>query len=439
MWKQVLVMMVFITAPLFSQGLFDSAVEKEKLSDTRLEINGYFRGVLFGGLEPGSDDLEMKSAYGELGLKLRARAGSWGDGFAEMRFRRGSEFDVPVSEWNLREGYVNGYFGPFDIRAGHQIVVWGRADGLNPTDNITPKNMLARSPDEDDKRNANFVLRSHLNLNPVRIEAVWVPVFAMSVVPMGLIPLPLGIEMDDPLLPDMDFRNSTYALKAELLLPSFDASISYFNGYNPFPGIDATTPVFDGSPLTISAYPRAYRMQVWGAYFSTTLGTFGFRSEAAYKRPFGDIQANAYLPNPDLQLILGLDTQKGDFSLILQYLGRYVFDFGELLLGETPESFVLFELGTRNRLLSGQQNEFSHGLSARPALSLFHETMTLELLGLYYFTTEELMLRPKVTWDIADAWTVTAGAEVYYGSDGTLYGLVDRTLSSLFCELRISF
>jgi hypothetical protein len=38
----------------------------------------------------------------------------------------------------LREAFVGTSAGTVDVRAGRQILVWGRADQINPTDNLTP-------------------------------------------------------------------------------------------------------------------------------------------------------------------------------------------------------------------------------------------------------------------------------------------------------------
>ena len=145
--------LVFVSL-LSSQSLFEQATGKDE--EKPYELNGYLRGTLFVGKIPDETGAEIKSGYGEASLKLRLRKQGFGDAFAEVRFRAGHEFQKTVSEINLREAYVNAYVGPFDFRIGHQVVVWGRADGWNPTDNITPKNMLIRSPIEDDRRLAIF-------------------------------------------------------------------------------------------------------------------------------------------------------------------------------------------------------------------------------------------------------------------------------------------
>ncbi len=145
-----------------AQGLFEQAVAgdfdepdaREARSDATFEINGTLRGVLYAGRTLAAagarfhrkDDAETKTAYGEAALLLRARNGTAGDAFGELRFRRGDFGDATEVVTDLREAYVNAYVGPLDVRLGEQIIVWGRADGINPTNNLTPQDRRVRSP-----------------------------------------------------------------------------------------------------------------------------------------------------------------------------------------------------------------------------------------------------------------------------------------------------
>jgi len=134
--------------PAWSQGLFEEAVSGGsdlEAEHAAYELNGSVRGVLYGGKIPKEDNGEIKSSYAEAALKLRVRKQDAGGGYAELRFRRGREFGASISALDVREAYVNTYAGRFDLRIGQQIVAWGRADGFNPTDVITPKNMLVRT------------------------------------------------------------------------------------------------------------------------------------------------------------------------------------------------------------------------------------------------------------------------------------------------------
>jgi hypothetical protein len=90
-------------------------------------------------------------------------------------------------------------------------------------------------------------------------------------------------------------------------------------------------------------------------------------------------------------------------------------------------------------MIASQQDEVSHAVLMRPTLALFHETCTLELLGYYSISTEEWLLRPSLTYNLADALTLKTGVERYSGPDGTLFGNIKDALSSGFVELKASF
>lgn len=439
MKRSILFMLLLVNLHLSAQSLFENA-GKETAEQSRIvepksfEVNGFIRGVFFGGKVPEIGGAEMKSGYGETALKFRVRKRSYGDGFAEIRFRRGIEFGESVSEVNLREAYVDAYAGRFDFRIGHQIVAWGRADGFNPTNNVTPQNMLVRSPDEDDRREANFLIRSFYNLHPIRLELVWVPVYTASVLPTRLIPLPQGITLGSTIVPDPDLGNGSLALKLELSLASLDGSVSFFRGFNPMPGISAS---IQGQDQLVN--PRPYRVQVIGADASTVLGPIGIRGEFAYRKPEDHFGTESHIPNPELQTILGLEKSWGDFSLIAQYIGKNVLEFKPLEPPQSVTEMIDYEIDSKNRMIASQQHRISHAASFRAAWTLLHETLHVAFLGFYNFTTEEVLLRPQLSYDLTDALEGTVGGEIFAGPEGTLFGTIDEALSSLFIELRVSF
>jgi hypothetical protein len=181
-------------------------------------------------------------------------------------------------------------------------------------------------------------------------------------------------------------------------------------------------------------------MSVIGADAQTTAGDFGLRGEVGYRKPHGDHQTEFHIPNPDLSYVFGIDKEfSGDLTVIVQYIGRYVFDFEELSPIAVTDILPVKVLHEKNRMIAGQQDKVSHSLSCRAGWLLLHETMELELVGLYNITTEEYFLKPKMAYDIADALTFTLGAILYGGPDNTLFGTIDKPLSAVFSELRLSF
>lgn len=435
MLKFTIFLTIFLVIPLYSQDFFESE-ENEKKSEFSFELNGFLRGAFFAGKSVDENKYEQKSGYGELGLKLRVRKGELGSGYAEVRFVQGHQFDTSLSEVRLREVYVNTYLGNFDIRVGQQIVVWGRADGFNPTNNITPRNILIFSSDEDDRRLGNFLFRANYNLNPFRLEAIFVPKYRSSILPTALFPMEDFVEIGDQDNPDATLKNSSVALKLDILLNSVEGSISYFHGFMPMPGISLQSISTEGGLSAVVAN-KPYKMDVLGGDFSTTLGSFGFRGEVAYRNPVADYTSdyNVHVPNPEIQYVIGSDKTIGDFSVILQYIGRYVIDFTEF----KETGFPTDQLYINNRMIAYQLNERSHAVFLRPSMVFFHETVDIELLAYYDMTTKESLIRFLLLYDLMDGLTFKIGAESYNGPENTLFGTIDRALSSAFVEMRVSF
>ena len=153
-------------------------------------LNGYVRGDVFVGKTQDQRAAEMKANYGELALQLRTAKTAFGDGFADARFRYGLQGSAQGTFVDIREAYVNAYLGPFDLRLGKQIIVWGRADALNPTNNLTPVDFRIRSPLEDDIRLGNVGARAFLRLGVVRLEGAWMPTYLATELPnVGLPPV----------------------------------------------------------------------------------------------------------------------------------------------------------------------------------------------------------------------------------------------------------
>ena len=437
MLKKLIPILLLTTFSLPAQSLFNDALQEELSSSVALnyELNGYARGGIYVGPVPGKSGYESKDRYGEAALKLRLRKGQWGDAYSELRFRNTNNSESSTSSFTIREAYVSAYLGAFDLRIGQQIVQWGKADGYNPTNVITPLDLLVFSPDENDRRISNFLIRLYYNWSVLRLEAIWVPIYGSSVLPFSEVELPGGVQFSEPDYPDEAVENSAVALRLHYEGASLDGTLSYFNGFLPMPGLSAHT---KNSMLNI--FPAAYRIKMIGADFSTTVGAYGLRGEFAYREPDEEDNIRQYIPNKQVEYILGLDREFGNFSLIIQYIGKHVLDYEGLAKAhQTGQEFAKYKIALWNRLLSGQLKEWIHASSFRLAWNLCHETLSLELLGQINLSTEETFLKPKLSYDLTDDLTLSAGAQIYLGPDNTLFGLLDENNSAGFIELKASF
>lgn len=443
-------------------GLFEASLaggEEAAAEGTGVEpavsFNGYTRGDVYIGKESGESNGEIKAAYGELSLQVRTPKETYGDAFAEARLRYGLEGDRKQLFVDLREAYVNAHAGPLDLRLGQQVIVWGRADAFNPTNNITPSDLRVRSPVEDDRRVGNVGARAFLNFSPFRLEGVYMPLYAESQLPT--VQLPSYVAFGEPNLPTPEFRNGLGGARLHLELPAVETSVSYVYGHAPLPGFrfDNYTIVPDAR---VTVFRNAYDHHVLGFDFSTALGdALAIRGEAAYRRPL-HYERREWAARPDLQYVLGADRTFGSVSVIAQYMGRYVLDwstgsdtgFGPQDLpnldptrpqdwGPFVRAAIAGEIRDTNNMIFSQLEELQHLATVRIEWLTLHDTLSLSALGMMNFSTEEWLLAPKLAYRMTDNLMASLGAEVLGGPTGTLFGLIDEQLSAGYAELRVSY
>jgi len=457
-------------------GLFESATSASEETTTggdnalSVEWGGYVRGDVFIGSIPSTVDSDKRvvgvnAAYGEFAFQPRVKAGSWGGAFADLRFRYGQQLDEFKLWVDPREVYASAYLGPFELRLGKQVIVWGRADGFNPTSNIAAVDFRIRSPIEDDRRIGSVGARAFLTFNPIKLEGVWVPLYEPTMYPT--------FEIDDtvtsfvdPNYPSVSMRDSLYAGRVHLELSAFDASVSYLHGYAPMPGIELESyqvgsPQFGAAERGyIHVRRRAYMQHVIGADFATAVSDwFGLRGEGAYRLPIEcKTGPCSFAAKPDAQWVVGIDREFGPVSVIAQYLGKYTFDWEEkrpeddrgadgilALNPDNPNDVADADVAIRNsifntnRMLFNQLYQLQTLASLRLEWKTLHETLSISALGLYNFNTHEWLVSPKIGYAITGGLNVYVGAEIYSGPSGTLIDLIDEKLSSGYTELRASF
>ena len=419
---------LFFSPQLYSEGLFDSALNESAAADTEksekkendiLTFNGSLKGQLSSTINRDDGRYILDRSYTEFKGKIKTDISSGIKGFSEVRLK--SSADNSEAEPDLREAYIDIYTDSLDISFGKKIIVWGKADAVNPTNRLTPIDMSAVSPDEDEKRLGNLLAEGKFDLYPFTFTAIYIPVYRATVTPPFI---PAVTKEPDPVA-----ENSAFAVKLDFESGSYDFSLSYFNGYNPIPGISG----IEGSFLVM----KPYRIHNYGIDFSTTVSDYGVRGEAGFLYPYKDPDLQG-IPSAELSYIAGIDRSIEDFTVIFQYYGKYIPDFKK-----TDELDIASAAGTeienRNRALSSQTDEITHSLVFRPELKLLHETLSLETAGIYNFTTEELLLRPLARWDAADSLQLSAGSIFYSGPDGTLSGMAEKYGSCFFTELKLSF
>lgn len=440
---------VMFPVSLSGQGLFEEALTasddiavEEKENPVKLDLYGFIRSALFVGRKEGDTrETEMKSGYAELRCKLKVVREHIGDAFADMRFSSSFSETDRHDEITLREGYCNLYPGDFDIRFGHQIIPWGRADILNPTDNLTPWDLRIRATDYDDRRSGNFALRIHYNFYSSRFEFVGIPAYSPSYFPEFKVPEFIAFAEAD--YPEHILSNVSWAMKLEHFTSLGDFSLSYFDGYALFPGIDLLSVDTSSFIPQVTVRYQAYHKEVYGGDWTFVLPhQWSLRGEIAYvKTELYDI--NKAVPNPSLTTVVEAEREFfTNFTCTVHYSYLHVYAWKELpntSVNQSIDELLDDEVELLNRIISGQSERGIHRLGCRFTYMFMQERFECELLGLYNISTDEYFLRPRCTFLFTDEFSISSGAEIFRGPDDTLNSLIEDHMNAAYIELKVYF
>jgi hypothetical protein len=433
--------------------------------DTEKKIlYGFVRGGFYGGIDDSDNKLYIPSAFSDFALKLEKSNGTCFKGFAYLRFRYGTEFSKPVSRFEIREAYVTVNGKKWDISAGQKIIKWGRADFTNPTQKLSPQNLISRSPDHEDMDMGNLLMSARWYPSPVlTLEAVAIPYYRSSVLLIEPLDLPsyVTINQIESLVTNKEMFS--YGAKADLHIKGVDFSLSWFDGYDPMPGtrltdfsIDTTGPI-PFPVIELSMTP--YHIKNIGFDFETTIGSFGIRGEAAWTLPSLSYKSYEYVPTQDIKWVAGIDWMKGNWRITGEYSGKTIPHFEpatvapfigtELdpetlaLLLATPgfdlEEYVRQQVGAFNRLYNYQLEKSYHSGGFRVETDLFYGKFTPSVTALYNFTSRDFMVMPELVYKPADGLTISAGVEFFSGRKGSVYDIVDEFMNCFRFGLKVNF
>jgi hypothetical protein len=327
----------------------------------------------------------------------------------------------------LREAFVDLRFGKLDIRAGRQIFAWGRADGVNPTDNLTGEDLTLLAPDDDDRRLGTTAVRASYYLGDVSVSAAWLPEFRGHRFPLPAPPPGVDFvrEVDE-------WPGDQWAVRVEQTGRAVDWSASYFDGRDLLPdlGPDRTLTDRDAPHVRLSHH----RVRAAGADMAANVGRFALRAEAAYVHTEDSAGTDPFTKNPFVFLVVGGDrTFREYLNVNVQYLYRYILDFRT-----PPAEGMLGMVGSTQAILNSQTRRVQHGTSFRVAHKWLRETLEAECAAAAFFGPRGVDLRPKISYAVTDHWKVLVGAEIYRGEESSVFGLL-RPNTAAYLEARWSF
>lgn len=374
--------------------------------------------------------------------------------FVKLNARYNSLFENDLDQdrrlenlrFDLTEAYIsyqtffNSFLSQWDFKIGQQIINWGKADELRPTDILNPQDLtLLLLEDRIDRKLGRFALKTAFSLGEsFKIEALWLPLARASVstrdalspfTPHSLVQMQnLGFSVSPVKTPNKKLKNSDVALKLYGSLFNTDFSFSFYNGYDPLSFSKIT--VTNISDITQGGSINLFlnRVTFWGFDFERAIGAVVVRGELAYFTKgmlFGALnpeyplltakyQNQGFLAQKDyLDLTLGVD--KVDLFipglyLNLQYSLSWVKDY---------EDGLTSRYGT-------QLKSTNHMGIWNLAYDWGNLTYRLEIAGNYNFTHKDWMLNPSFQLKIGPETKLILGAYLFFGNNDTLLGQYDK-------------
>ncbi len=335
-------------------------------------------------------------------------------------------------ELSLREAYVDLYFSSIDLRIGKQQIIWGKADGVFITDIVSPKNLqefLLRDFDEIRMGITGVKLDYYHGNNT--LEVVWLPTFTGTVFPdtssiwafhpnLPLPPVPVTIDHSrETVEPNLD--NSEFFVRYSMLTSLVDLEVMAASAWDddPTPHVEKTIDSNTYQPIAVTVFPEHHRLTIAGGSFSTTLGPLVVRGEGAYYTGkyfiSTDPTTDGAVKKDYLHYLVGLDYSLWGWRLSTQFIQQAILDYSTDLLPEEYDNMVTF-------LARGDY---------------LNETLHLEFFTYVGLNNQDALIRPKITYDVADGLSLLVGANLFTGSEG-IFGQFDNNDMAYF-KLKYSF
>lgn len=313
----------------------------------------------------------------------------------------------------------------FDVKLGKQIVAWGRADGINPTDNLTPRNYRIQLPYEADQREGVSALK--VNYYP-DTEKTLTFYLAPSFEP-GRLPLSPQVENISFLdrQPEPIGDRWPLGFKFDMVGNRVDWSLSYFRGYKLLPEWQAT----NKANTVIWHYPK---ISVFGVDAAVSFGRYGWRAELArVERDEPEVVGGFH---SNWMLVTGVDRNFDDgLNVNVQLIVQRNDNVTDLASIGDPNKR---NIASVNAILFNQKSEYKFGSTIRIGKSWLNDTLQTELLAFNYFSPTTGYCRPLLNYAIQDDINITVGAEFYFGKANTYFGSL-KPMQGVFTELKYTF
>jgi hypothetical protein len=291
-------------------------------------------------------------------------------------------------------------------------------------------------PDFDEIRTGVIAAKIDYYIGNSTLEAIWIPQFTSTVRPNAN--SIWYIQPDFPVLPTFDWSKSTInpSLENSEMFLKWSAMTSkvdfeLMGGYtwddNPTMhvqkqfGMDTTSvppsPMLTGITIT----PEHHRLALAGGSFSTEIKGVIFRGEGAYYngkyfQTEDPTATDALIQKDYLNYVAGIDFNIGTVKLSTQFIQKYILDYNDDMIDNRIQNTATF--------------------MAR--YDMMRETLHLELFSYIGLSDNDALIRPKITYDFDDSFSILLGGNIFVGDQDGQFGQY-KDNSMVYTKIKYNF
>ena len=314
------------------------------------------------------------------------------------------------------------------LRIGRQLVTWGRADSLRPTDVFQRHDFTDLI---ENREEGIEVVKLDFTRGARTLELVWAPVFDPDVVSdrtdnrwtgipteadvAGLGRVRLSFEEDARQRPPATLASGQFGARLSGSARGWDFAGMIYDGYDRIPTVirrDVTALDPAGLTATLRLTPSHARIQVLGGDVATVCGAWGVRGEAAYTRTTDLAPGVTGVNDPYLRVTAGIDRTFSHPGLgeSLTLIAQYALDT---------------EPGKAGPIGSQDVDPWLHPYRQAFVLHTIwqlSEGFQVQLRGYLNLVQKDFVLQPEISWKPRDATTILLGGASLGGRTDTFFG-----------------
>lgn len=358
---------------------------------------------------------------GELSLPV-------GKGFFNLSFKGiQKSFARNPFESEILEAYFEYSFGKFELRAGRQIIPWGKMERIRISDIVNPLDLREYiAYDYEELRMGVDALQLNYFTNRMKLDLIWIPIFRSSRFPSTGSLWDFGYPFSPETrgenvvleLPLRSLRNSEWFAKASFFFKWADVAFFGFSSFNDIPEISDKSEISG----TIDEYfykGEFHKITGTGIEFTKPVDFIIFRGEIVFvsaTRLKNSTNIKGFSEKNLVKFALGLD-------LILRSEFRFSVQIARVE-----------GVGEMDDILPGQ---ITNMVTFRLSKKFFRNRLDLSSFFFIMSTGNDFYNRTRFDISLSDEFHLITGVDIFNG-DGNVFGKYKKN-SQFWIKFRYMF